>query len=49
MITTNWSAGLHPQLQWEGINAPATLVMYYDNVQVIASEAPIPMLDPTTF
>lgn len=49
LIVTNWTAGLHPQLQWEGINAPATLVMYYDNIQVVASEAPIPMLDPTTF
>jgi hypothetical protein len=49
LIPTNWSAGLHPQLQWEGGNAPFCATVYYQRVQVIVSEAQIPMLDPSTF
>lgn len=49
LITTNWTAGLHPQLQFEGGNEPFCVTNYYWNVQVITSDAPIPMIDPTKF
>lgn len=49
LITTNWSAGLHPQLQWEGGNAPFCATVYYGNVQIVTSDAPVPMLDPSQF
>lgn len=48
MLNTSWAQGLHPQLQWEGINAPFSAVVYYGRVQILTSEAPIPMFDSTT-
>lgn len=48
LITTNWTKGLHPQLQWEGGNAPFAATVYYPRVQVITSDAPIPMMINTT-
>jgi len=42
MISTNWSAGLHPQLQTECQNAPWFLRSIYTRVWVMASANPIP-------
>jgi hypothetical protein len=49
LIATTWTAGLHPQLQWEGALAPFAASVYYYRVQIQISEAPIPMLDPNVF
>lgn len=48
-VVTNWTAGLHGQLQWEGLNPPFSATIYYLRVQVMISDSPIPMLDPATF
>jgi len=42
MITTNWGAGLHPQLQTELKGAPWYLREQYTHVIVITSDSPIP-------
>lgn len=41
-ITTNWSAGLHPQLQTEVTGVPWYLREIYERVRVLASPQPIP-------
>ena len=43
MITTNWSAGLHPQLQTEAQGTPWFLRSIYTCVLVMASATPISM------
>jgi hypothetical protein len=42
MVTTNWGAGLHPQLQTEVRGAPWYFREQYLHVIVIASDSPIP-------
>lgn len=49
LISTTWTAGLHPQLQWEGLNPPFSATMYYQRVMVMISDQPIPMVDPGSF
>lgn len=44
LVSTNWGTGLHPQLQWEGGNAPFSATVYYSRVQLSVSEAPIPFI-----
>lgn len=43
-ISTNWAAGLHPQLQTECRKAPFFLREEYERVRVLASDTPIPFL-----
>lgn len=49
LINTNWTPGLVPQLQWEGVLAPFAATVYYARVQVVISENAIPMLNPDLF
>ena len=42
MITTNWTAGLHPQLQMEVMNAPWFLRQQYKKIQILSSQTEIP-------
>ena len=44
MITTNWSPGLHPQLQTEVQNAPWSLRQRYSKIRLWQSKHPIPWI-----
>jgi len=48
LIPAAWTAGCHPQIQYECAGAPDVLTVYYQ-IQLVLGDGPIPWVNPVTF